>query len=164
MKISRRTKRMKQHHARRADRNATLNMVSLMDIFTILVFFLLVNATSAEVLQAPANIKLPDSTSKIEARETLMIIVNQKQIKLQGRTVVSTDNVLNNSQTIIKPLQAELKRLASKLSPKEKKQGVTILGDKAVPYELIKKIMFTAASVEFGNISFAVNQQTNGNL
>jgi len=53
MKLSRRAKRMQQHHARKNDRNATLNMVSLMDIFTILVFFLLVNATNSEVLPTP---------------------------------------------------------------------------------------------------------------
>ena len=53
MNMSRRAKRMQMHHARRKDRNAALNMVSLMDIFTILVFFLLVNATSSEVLPSP---------------------------------------------------------------------------------------------------------------
>ncbi|MEJ2362362.1 MAG: hypothetical protein P8Z75_13220 [Gammaproteobacteria bacterium] len=42
MKESHRTRRMERHH-KRNKKTATLNMVSMMDIFTILVFFLLVS-------------------------------------------------------------------------------------------------------------------------
>ena len=63
MKLSRRAKRMQRHHDRKSDRNASLNMVSLMDIFTILVFSLLLNTISSEVLPSPQNITLPEAAS-----------------------------------------------------------------------------------------------------
>ena len=44
----------------RGKKSAALNLVSLMDIFTILVFFLMVNSSEVEVLQSSSKIKLPD--------------------------------------------------------------------------------------------------------
>jgi len=81
MKLSRRAKRMQAHHARKSDRNASLNMVSLMDIFTILVFFLLVNATNAEVLPSPKNITLPSASSEKSPARNLVISVNNNNLR-----------------------------------------------------------------------------------
>ena len=45
-------------------RGGTLNLVSLMDIFTILVFFLLVNSAAVEVLPTPQAMTLPNSSAE----------------------------------------------------------------------------------------------------
>lgn len=159
MKLSRRAKRMKQHHSRSKDRSAVLNMVSLMDIFTILVFFLLVNATSAEVLPSPQNINLPDSVSEKLPVQNLVIAVSQDDIRIQGKFVISVKDALSNQQKTIKPLFDALRLKASTEKSIADKQGVTIMGDKEIPYTLLKKIMLTCAGAKFGNISFAVNQK-----
>ena len=160
MKLSKRAKRMKQHHSRGKDRTAVLNMVSLMDIFTILVFFLLVNATSAEVLPAPQNINLPDSVSEKLPVQNLVIAVSQDDIRIQGKFVISVKDALNNQQKTIKPLFNALRRKTSTVKSIADKQGVTIMGDKEISYMLLKKIMLTCAGAKFGNISFAVNQKS----
>ena len=160
MKLSRRAKRMKQHHARGKDRTAVLNMVSLMDIFTILVFFLLVNATSAEVLPSPQNISLPDSVSEKLPKQNLVIAVSQDDIRIQGKFVITVKNALNNQQKTIKPLFDALRLETSAIKGIADKKGVTIMGDKEIPYTLLKKIMLTCAGAKFGNISFAVNQKS----
>ena len=160
MKLSKRAKRMKQHHSRGKDRTAVLNMVSLMDIFTILVFFLLVNATSAEVLPAPQNINLPDSVSEKLPVQNLVIAVSQDDIRIQGKFVISVKDALNNQQKTIKPLFDALRRKTSTVKSIADKQGVTIMGDKEISYMLLKKIMLTCAGAKFGNISFAVNQKS----
>src|SRR5210317_845824 len=101
MKSSRRARRMAKHHDRTLKRNAMLNMVSLMDIFTILVFFLLVNATSAEILPSQKNITLPDSTSEKLPKQNLVIAVDKDVIRLQGKPVISVRDVSKSEQTIL---------------------------------------------------------------
>jgi len=163
MKESRRAKRMKRHHERGADRNATLNMVSLMDIFTILVFFLLVSAASSDILPTPKNIQLPRSTAETMPKENLVIIVGDNKILLQGKKVSDIKSVVGSKKLMIMPLYNELLKLANvKASSKNIKlitsKGVTILGDKEIPYVLLKKIMLTCSAAKFVNISFAVSR------
>jgi len=160
MKLSRRAKRMQQHHARKNDRNATLNMVSLMDIFTILVFFLLVNATNAEVLPTPVNVILPSANSEKLPSRNLVIAVNSDNISLQGKVIISVKSAMENPSKTIKPLFDSLKQLAVSNKDITDKKGVTIMGDQKIPYALLKKIMLTCSGAEYSNLSFAVNQKT----
>jgi len=150
---------MKQHHARAKKISATLNMVSLMDIFTILVFFLLVNATSAEVLPSPHDITLPDSTSEKIPLRNLVIAVNEEDIRIQGRFVISVKQAMSSSRKTIKPLFDALRIKAASAKDITDKKGVTIMGDKEIPFKLLKKIMLTCAGAEYTSISFAVNQK-----
>ncbi len=163
MKLSRRAKRMQAHHARKSDRNASLNMVSLMDIFTILVFFLLVNASSSQVLPTPKNIVLPSASSEKSPARNLVIAVNRDVISLQGKPVMKVSNAMKNSDKTIKPLFLALKKLAKQDKTITDKKGVTIMGDKDIPYALLKKIMLTSAAAEFTRLSFAVIQKAGSN-
>ena len=159
MKLSRRARRMSQHHDRGKKTNATLNMVSLMDIFTILVFFLLVNATSSEVLPSPQNITLPEAASEKLPLRNLVVAVDGRVIRLQGKAIVTVKDAMGDRTKIIKPLFRALK-LASLTDKKIiDKKGVTIMGDQEIPYDLLKKIMLTCAGAKYTNISFAVNQK-----
>lgn len=159
MKSSRRARRMQQHHSRGMRRNATLNMVSLMDIFTILVFFLLVNATSSDVLPSPKNIVLPNAAAEKLPARNLVIAVDRQVIRLQGKAIVSVKDAINERGSAITPLSRALKLASVKVKNISDKQGVTIMGDKEIPYALLKKIMLTCAGAEYTNISFAVNQK-----
>ena len=159
MRSSRRARRMKLHHERSSKRNAVLNMVSLMDIFTILVFFLLVNATSSEVLPSPKNIQLPEAVSEKQPTLNLVIAVDDQVIRLQGRPIVLVKDALNADQKTIKPLFDALRRASSENRDISEENGVTIMGDKEIPYGLLKKIMLTCAGADYTNISFAVTQK-----
>lgn len=154
---------MQRHHARRKDQNASLNMVSLMDIFTILVFFLLVSAANSDILPTPKNIKLPLSTAEKLPKENLVIIVGDKNILIQGKKVADIESVMKSKNNIIMPLMTALKgKLKSKSTDKVKEtvnKGVTIMGDKDVPYLLLKKIMISCSAANFTNISLAVNRK-----
>lgn len=163
MKESSRAKRMQRHHARRADKSASLNMVSLMDIFTILVFFLLVSAANSDILPTPKNIKLPLSTAEKLPKENVVIIIGDDNILIQGKKVASIKSTLRSKQSLIMPLMEALKaELKNKSLTNKKaivKKGVTIMGDKEVPYLLLKKIMITCAASNFTDISLAVNRK-----
>jgi biopolymer transport protein ExbD len=152
---------MKRHHSRRKDRNATLNMVSLMDIFTILVFFLLVSASESEVLPMPKQISLPESIAEKPPRQNLIIMVGQSDILLQGQKVTAVKTALDSNAPIIQPLMTALKlhEAGAGKSKADPKAGITIMADKQIPYKLLKKIMLTSANADYTNISLAVSQK-----
>ena len=159
MKVSRRAKRMQVHHKRSKQRNAALNMVSLMDIFTILVFFLLVNATSTEVLPSPKNITLPEAAAEKLPALNLVIAVDERVIRLQGKAIVTVKDALKGDKNSIRPLFDALRVASTTVKGIADKKGVTIMGDQEIPYQLLKKIMLTCAGAEYTNISFAVTQK-----
>jgi len=159
MRLSRRAKRMSKHHERTLKRNAMLNMVSLMDIFTILVFFLLVNTTSTEVLPSPKNIVLPNAAAEKLPSRNLVIAVDDRVIRLQGKAVILVKDAINNKQATIRPLFEALRRASSSATDITDRNGVTIMGDQQISYGLLKKIMLTCAGAQYTNISFAVNQK-----
>ena len=159
MSVSRRAKRMQKHRERSERRTATLNMVSLMDIFTILVFFLLVNATSTEVLPSPKNITLPEAAAEKLPALTLVIAVDERVIRLQGKPIVSVKDALRGDKNSIRPLFDALRVASKTVKGVANTKGVTIMGDQEIPYQLLKKIMLTCAGAEYTNISFAVNQK-----
>jgi len=164
MNESRRLRRMDVHH-RRHGRSSGLNLVSLMDIFTILVFFLLVSSTDAESLPSTKSIKLPESVAQQKPKETLIIMVTDKDIVVQGRKIESIASIINSDEEIITGLKEELDHQANRSStidPEKSPQGreITVMGDKNIPYKLIKKIMMTCVSSSYTNISLAVIQKT----
>jgi biopolymer transport protein ExbD len=136
-----------------------LNMVSLMDIFTILVFFLLVNTTSTEVLPSLKNIVLPDAAAEKLPARNLVIAVDDRMIRLQGKAVILVKDAINNKQATIRPLFEALRRASSSARDITDRNGVTIMGDQQISYGLLKKIMLTCAGAQYTNISFAVNQK-----
>ena len=140
-----------------------LNLVSLMDIFTILVFFLLVNSSDVEVLQSNKDITLPESIAEKPPETTLIISVSANEIIVGGRKIADVKPVLANKGLEIAVLKQELEYQAKRKPYKtaeEKLKGrdVTIMGDSSIPYDLLKKIMTTCAKSDFRNISLAVSQ------
>ncbi|MBD3657937.1 MULTISPECIES: ExbD/TolR family protein [Marinobacter] len=140
---------------------AKLNLVSLMDIFTILVFFLLLNSGTNEILRVN-DITLPDSTAQEQPRETTVVMITDEEILVDGRPVAAMVDVVN-SNGLIDGLMAELKFQASKrteLTEEEKQLGrqVTILGDQEIPYEILKRVMLTCAKANYRDLSMAVSR------
>ncbi|MBI3188511.1 MAG: biopolymer transporter ExbD [Gammaproteobacteria bacterium] len=164
MKESRRANRMQRHHARRRGSGALLDMVSLMDIFTILVFFLLVSSANSDILPTPKNIKLPRSTAEQIPKENIVIILGDNNILIQGKKVASIKSAAEGDNNVIMPLFNELKHLAASKKKKPGQtsvtdEGVTIMGDKEIPYIVLKRIMLTCASANYSNISLAVSRK-----
>ena len=164
MKMSHRAKRMQRHLKR--SRGQGLNLVSLMDIFTILVFFLLVNSSTAEQLSGNKDVQLPVSSAEKAPNETLLITITQRDILVGGLKVASVDDVLNSDADVIPGLEKELKFQAGKGIIQAQGEGgreVTIMGDQTIPYKLLKKIMQTSTKAGYSRIALAVTQQTQKN-
>ena len=160
MKNTRRLRRM----ARNKKKMTGLNLTSLMDVFTILVFFLLFNSSSGEVLEAPKEIKLPASVVELKPRETIVIMVSPDMILVQGKLVASTPKVLNSKSDWIPQITERLRYIERNLVGTDDKslvegKEVTLLADKSIPFRILKKIMSTCTGAGYGKISLAVTQE-----
>jgi biopolymer transport protein ExbD len=155
-----------QKRAERKSRNQTMvdmNLVSLIDVFTILIFFLLSNATGVEILPSPKAVSLPESVSQKSPRETVVVVISGSEILVQNRAIASVPEVLAGDGDVIAPLKAELDlqagRQVVRADNQDLSKAVTIMGDKDIPYRLLRKVMVTASQAGFSDVSFAVRQK-----
>jgi biopolymer transport protein ExbD len=165
---SARAKRMEKHHKRHKGRG-TLNLVSLMDIFTILVFFLLVNSSDVETLPNTKNLQLPESIAEEKAKETVVILIGEEDILDQGTPIAKVADVMEIKGNDIPSLREALKSQNDRVLRREAQQDiagreVTIMGDKDIPYRLLKKVMATCTQSDYGQISLAVLQKSSEKL
>ncbi len=165
---SARAKRMEKHHARNT-KSSALNLVSLMDIFTILVFFLLVNSSDVETLPNAKDLQLPESIAEEKAKETVVILIGETDILVQGALVAKVADVLAMSGNDIAPLREALKSQNDRVLRREARDDiagreVTIMGDREIPYRLLKKVMATCTAADYGQISLAVLQKSSEKL
>ena len=153
---------------KRAARNARhgsgldMNLVSLIDVFTILIFFLLSNS-GVETLPATGAVHLPESSAKKEPKETLVVVVNATEITVDGRKVADVAPLATAKDDLIPGLKAELDLVSARpvalAENASKAHALTIMGDKDIPYQLLRKVMYTAAVADFTDVSFAVNRK-----
>ena len=141
-----------------------MNLTSLMDIFTILVFFLLINSGSIEVMEAPKDMTLPESLVEAKPRETVVIFIGVDTILVQGQAVALVADVLANEGGATDPIATRLVALKNTVIGESavtaaESQEVTILADKTTPFAVIKTIMSVCTGQGYENVSLAVIQK-----
>ena len=153
------------HHKKNRP-EGSINLVSLMDIFTILVFFLLVSSSDVATLPNAKSLKMPESIAEKKPKETLVIMVNTEDLLLQGNLIISVEEVRNSQSAVIEPLRVALEQhyaRAQSRDPDITRPGeITIMGDKAITYDVLKKIMVTSSGANYSDISLAVTQRPKG--
>jgi len=164
MRYMGRAARMERHH-KRHKRSMALNLVSLMDIFTILVFFLLVNSSEVQTLPNAKDLILPESIAEQRARETVVVLVSDQNLLVQGRVVGNVPEIMARAELIIPELKAALQSQTDRVLRRETQEDisnreVTIMGDREIPYSLLKKVMATCTDADYGRLSLAVLQKT----
>ncbi|MGH1439052.1 MAG: ExbD/TolR family protein [Cellvibrionaceae bacterium] len=146
---------------------AKLSLVSLMDIFTILVFFLLLNSGESENIENVRFVELPGSTTGTVPHKELIVSINKDEVWLEGKVVAKVADITANPDGVIQSLADALAlntENKEELTGFEKENGlaVTIMGDKWVPYEILKSVMATCRLQDYRNISLAVNHIVTG--
>ena len=160
MRASRRIARMTRNR-----RNLSkLNLTPLMDVFTVLVFFLMVNSAAVETLQQPKQIVLPESVVESKPRETVVIFVGKDEVLVQGVPVALVADIQASRRIEIEPISVRLAELSESvigLSTKTvaESQEVTVLADKSIPFSVLKKVMATCTAQGYTRVSLAVIQK-----
>ena len=140
-----------------------LNLTSMMDMFTIILVFLLKTySTEGMLLQPSDHLTLPSSSIEKSAEVALDLVVSKESISVNHEEVESMTNALNQEGLIIENLLTKLKVYAREAKRMEVQYGskfsgkVTIQGDKETPYKLLVKVMATCGQAEYPNMRLVV--------
>ena len=165
MRQSRRARRMERHYLN-SKKVPGFNLVSLMDIFTILVFFLLVNSAEVQKIPPTKIVELPESSTNENPNESIVVVVTPTEILVEDESVASVADLkeeltaaaaITALQSALK-LQTGIKQVVSITGEKQPPE-VTVLGDKTTPYNLLHKIMQAATGAGIEKVSLAVMQK-----
>ena len=165
-------RRQRQQKARRWP---TLNLVALMDVFTILVFFFLVHSTDSVPNVYSTLVKLPESSASQQPRNTPVITITRDSILLGSEPVVAVELAMQGSRSSIQPLHTALQTLLMRDAAARETEGVeqrvvaegaerelTIVGDRSIPFALLNRVMHTCTQAGYGSISLSVRQRSTG--
>ncbi len=157
--------RIKKHRQRK-HHDSHMALVPFIDMLTMLVVFLLLHSSDVEILPNTKNITIPQSIADLKPHETVVIMVTKEDLLVNGRSVGKVAEVASmpNDKMIIPLLLEALKAQADivlRQTSEEavKDREVTIMGDKNTPFSVLKRVMATATSADYGKVSLAVIQR-----
>jgi len=160
--MSNRARRMATHHLRHKA-NAELNLIPLIDILSVMVSFLLVYSTEVEVIQNSKGIEIPQSISEAQPKRSVVVMITKTDLFVQGERIAAVSDVRSTPTPIIQPLRDALKRpllVGQDVTERDlAAREITIMADKSLPYDVLKKVMATCTDADYGRISLAVIQK-----
>jgi len=143
-----------------------LNLNSMMDMFTIILLFLLkVYATEGQMITPSDDLTLPNSSVEKLSNVSLDLAISKEWLVLNDKPVMKVSELLSSEQIIIPKLQRELRRYAKEAERMQEKYGqkfsgsITIQGDKQLPYKALIKVMATCGKSKYPNMKFLVYQK-----
>lgn len=162
MKMSRRAKRMLEHQIRHRS-DMELNLIPMIDILSVMVSFLLVYSTEVEVVQNSKGIEIPQSISEQRPNETVVVMMTRDQLYVQGELIGTLADLKASAEPVYAPLKAALTRktlIGRRIAAKDDAaREITVMADKSLPYELVKKVLATCTDADYGKVSFALTQK-----
>lgn len=158
MSMPKRNRRMARHHARRGE-DVELNLIPLIDIMSVMVAFLLVYSANVEVIQNSKGVQIPQSVAEEQPKKSVVVMITKDQLFVQGELIMGNDEIRTAKSPLIDRLSAVLRRpmleheaVDEDLTARE----ITVIADKSLPYEVVKRVMTTCTSEGYGKISLAV--------
>jgi len=146
--------------------HAHLQLTSMMDMFTIILVFLLKTySTHGQLIKPSPDLTLPSSVIRNEPEVGLDITITTDWMLVNGKKVIPTRKIEDINGYIIPGLRQELKRHADIAKDMEIKHGakfsgkVTIQGDKSLPYRTLIKVMATCGQSDYPNMRLVVYQE-----
>ncbi len=161
MRDTRRMKRMERNNRRGQVKGLGINLIPMMDVLTVLVFFLLFHSFNSTM--PDAQIGLPASVVETKPRETMAIVVSPDVVMVQGEPVMSTSQLFDDSVGIVYEVRERLQQLerlmGESTTVNAENKEITLLADRTIPFKVLKKIMSTCTASGYGKISLAVVQK-----
>ena len=143
--------------------DAELNLIPLIDIMSVLVAFLLIYSTEVEPVQNSKGVEIPQSTAEVKPQSSVVVMITKEHLFVQGEQVATIADVQSATTPLVEPLRAVLERPmlvkdandAAAMAARE----VTVIADKSLPFDIVKRVMATCSSSSYGKISLAVLQK-----
>ena len=138
-----------------------LNITSMTDMFTILLVFLLQSYNTSDVELIPeAGVRLPASSTTTNPVNSIKMVLSKDLMKI-GDAKIADVKDMNfeakdldpNDKNFILPLFTELEKLSKdekhKDDPSVKEGRILLQADSALPYAVLRKVMYTASMAGF---------------
>lgn len=163
---------------------AVLQLTAMVDMFTVLVVFLLQNYNvTGQVLYIPKEVVLPKAERIKELKPAVVVTISEKEVLLDKNPIISGTALKSQMEWMIEPLKKGVtdalqkaredyeKSLQTKLqSAVDAARGnvetdlqpwnkVTIQADKGIDFLTVKKVMYTVTEAGAGEINFAVSKE-----
>jgi len=147
--------------ARRKHEDVELNLIPMIDIMSVMVAFLLIYSTEVEVVQNAKGVEVPISTAEAKPAETVVVTITQDMLLVQGEVIATMDQIRDPKAALIEPLREYLSRpLTTKTGAAQQAalahREITVLADRSLPYEVIRKVMTTCTAAAYDKLSLAV--------
>ena len=153
-----------------------LNLTPMIDMFSILVVFLLITfSATGEILMQQKDIQLPKAYSGRTLERVPMIGISSGSLVFEGEEVMKTpwvteknypDLKLPELSKILKAARDNYERLHPMPADKEKadkwleeSKQIVIQADEQIRFEVIRLVMTTAAIEGYSAINFAIMKQ-----
>ena len=136
-----------------------LNLVALIDILTNLLFFLLtIFASQHLALEGRQNLALPESRLGFDLKESIVVSVSKTEIAIERSPIARIDNGKLDVEVqgdkimpLYNRLTAARASKSERAQPKPDDSTILLMADKDVQYELLAKVMKTAAMAGYPN-------------
>ncbi|MBF6023997.1 ExbD/TolR family protein [Lysobacter niastensis] len=150
--------------ARKKHEDAELNLIPMIDIMSVMVAFLLIYSTEVEVVQNAKNVQIPISTAEAKPAETVVVTITKDMLLVQGDVIATMDQIRDPNTALIEPLREYLSRPLTARSGAAQQAAlahreITVLADRGLPYEVIRKVMTTCTAAAYDKLSLAVLEQ-----
>jgi biopolymer transport protein ExbD len=147
--------------ARKKHDDPELNLIPMIDIMSVMVAFLLIYSTEVEVVQNAKNVEIPLSSAEAKPAETVVVTITKDTLLVQGDVVATMEQIRDPNTALIEPLRAYLSRpLTTKSGAAQQaalaNREITVLADRGLPYEVIRKVMTTCTAAAYDKLSLAV--------
>jgi biopolymer transport protein ExbD len=142
--------------------DAELNLIPLIDVMSVLVAFLLIYTADVEIVQNTKGVEIPQSTAETQAQQSVVVMITRDHVFVQGERVADVADIETSSDALVEPLRQVLDRpmlLGSGGGDETVQREVTVIADKSLSFELVRKVMATCTSTTYGKISLAVLQK-----
>jgi biopolymer transport protein ExbD len=162
MKESRRLRRMERNNKKHY---VSLNLIPMLDVLSVLVFFLLFHSFNGDMPEQ--RLALPQSIVETKPRGTVAVSVTPEAVLIQGEPVMKTallyDERIGTVREVTDRL-AEIQRsmeseAGARTQAEKETREITLLADKTIPFNVLKKVMTSCTASGYGKISLAVIQK-----
>jgi biopolymer transport protein TolR len=141
--------------------DAQLNLIPLIDVMSVMVAFLLIYTADVEIVQNTKGVEIPQSSAQTQAQQSVVVMITRDHLFVQGELVAEIDEFSAADTQLVEPLRRVLERpmLLGDTAIAAAAREVTVIADKSLPFELVKKVMATCTASTYGKISLAVLQK-----
>lgn len=139
--------------------DAELNLIPMIDIMSVLVAFLLIYTAEVDLVQNAKGVEVPMSVADTKPQQSVVVMITKDSLFVQGELVAQVADIRGDAGQLVESLRRVLDRpmLAGDIATVDQSaREITVIADKGLAFEVVKKVMATCTATAYGKISLAV--------